>query len=401
MTTYKYKAISNSGAQFEGVIEAHDREDAIVMLRESCSSVLSLNEVREESPLNISLTGKKVKDKALALVCQQFSIILKSGIPIVRAIELVAEQANDKTLKGILKDVAKDVAAGYSLASGFEMRDQSLPPTFIETIRAGEESGSLELAFSRLAEYYMKKNKIRSKIISALAYPTFVIVVAIIVITVIMIYAVPAFTNSFESMGIDLPWATKLLIGTSDFFRANALFLGSLIVALLLALKIYGNTENGKINLARFRLKIPVVGRITLMSAAGQFASTLSTMLASGLPVIRALSVTGRAMTNEFLGMSVLDVVSGIESGRRIGECMEDSRHFPNLLVEMTKVGEESGSMEETLRVVGIYYDTEVENASTRAVTLLEPIIICTLAVFVVVVLLAVYLPMFSIYGGI
>lgn len=400
MTTYKYRAVSHSGMEIEGVIEAHDRDDAVIRLRESCASVLNLAEVREGITLG-DPTKRRIKGKDLALVCQQFSIILTAGIPIVRAVELVAEQASDKALRELLKSVAKDVAAGYSLASGFEMRSKTLPTTFIETIRAGEESGSLELSFSRLAEYFSKRSKIRSKVVTSLAYPIFVIIVAVIVITIIMIYAVPTFTRTFESMGVDLPWATKVLIGVSDFFSKYILIVLAFIGIAIIGLRIYYHTEGGHVRLSKFSLSVPVLGRINFMNAASQFSNTFSTMLASGLPVMRALNVTGRGMSNYYLGQSVIEIIAGIEAGRRIGECMADAKRFPNLLVEMTKVGEESGSLEETLHVVGDYYDAEVEGASARAVSLLEPIIICVLAVFVVLVLLAVYLPMFGMYGSI
>ena len=400
MTTYKYKAISHSGVEIDGVIEAHDRDDAVIRLRENCASVLSLNEVQESVELG-DPAKRRIGGKELSLVCQQFSIILTSGIPIVRAVELVAEQSENKTLRELLKNVAADVAAGYSLASGFEMRNKTLPTTFIETIRAGEESGSLEISFSRLSEYFSKKAKIRAKTITSLTYPAFVVVVAIAVITIIMVYAVPTFTQTFETMGIDLPWATRLLIGMSDFFTKYSLIVLAFVALGVLGLRIFYHTDTGRVKLSKLHLNLPVLGRIAVMTAASQFANTLSTMLASGLPVIRALGVTGRSMSNFYLGQSVNDVVAGVEAGRRIGEGMEDTRDFPDLLVEMTKVGEESGSLEETLRVIGNYYDAEVESASTRAASLLEPIIICILAVFVVMVLLAVYLPMFGMYGSI
>lgn len=399
MTTFKYKAISHSGVEILGVIEAHDRDDAVIRLRENCASVLSLSEVKEGVELG-DPTKRRISGKELALICQQFSIILASGIPIVRTVELVAEQAESKALRELLKSVAADVAAGYSLASGFEIRNKTLPATFVETIRAGEESGSLEVSFSRLSEYFSKKSKIRAKTITSLTYPAFVVVVAVIVITVIMVYAVPTFTQTFETMGIHLPWATRFLIAMSDFFSSYILIILAFVALSVLGLRVFYHTDTGRVRLSRLHLNLPVLGRIAAMTAASQFANTLSIMLASGLPVIRALNVTGRAMSNFYLGRSVGNVVASVEAGRRIGEGMEDTKDFPDLLVEMTKIGEESGSLEETLHVIGNYYDAEVESTASRAASLLEPIIICILAVFVVLVLLAVYLPMFSMYGS-
>lgn len=401
MTTFKYKALSLSGAEVEGVIDAQNREEAIIRLRANCSRILQLNEARDQTHLSFSIGKKKIKEKELALVCQQFSIILGAGIPIVHTVELVAEQTGDKQLRGILTGVAKDVAAGVSLAASFEGQNSSLPTTFIETVRAGEESGALERAFSRLADYFTKKNKLQAKIITSLSYPIFVVAVAIIVIIVIMVYAVPTFTRVFASMNIDLPFATKALIAMSDFMSKYILVILLAVVILIVGIRVYGHTETGRIKLAKLKLKIPVIGKIILMNSASQLANTLSTMMSSGLNVMRALNVTARAMTNAYHSQVVLDAIAGVESGRRIGECLAASGVFPHLLTEMTSVGEESGSLENTLEVIGRYYDAEVETTTTRAVGLLEPIIICVLAVFVVLVLLAVYLPMFSMYGSI
>lgn len=257
----------------------------------------------------------------------------------MRTVELVAEQAESKALRELLKSVAADVAAGYSLASGFEIRNKTLPATFVETIRAGEESGSLEVSFSRLSEYFSKKSKIRAKTITSLTYPAFVVVVAVIVITVIMVYAVPTFTQTFETMGIHLPWATRFLIAMSDFFSNYILIILAFAALSVLGLRVFYHTDTGHVRLSRLHLNLPVLGRIAAMTAASQFANTLSIMLASGLPVIRALNVTGRAMSNFYLGRSVGNVVASVEAGRRIGEGMEDT-NFPELLVEMTKIGE-------------------------------------------------------------
>lgn len=400
MTTFKYRAISHSGVEINGVIEARNRGDAVIHLRENCASVLTLSEVKKDIVLD-DPAKRKISGKELALICQQFTIILTAGIPIVRAVELMAEQTEGRSLKVLLKNVAADVAAGYSLAASFEARNKTLPTTFIETIRAGEESGSLEIAFSRLSEYFSKRAKIRSKTITALTYPAFVVVVAVVVIIIIMVYAVPTFTQTFAGMGVELPWATKVLIAVSGFFSKYILLLLALTALIVLGLRIFYSTETGRTKLSKFYLSVPVLGRIALMNAASQYANTLSTMIASGLPVIRALQVTARSLSSHYLGRSIAGAAAEVEGGKRIGEGMEHTGDFPDLLVEMTKVGEEAGSLDETLRVVGSYYDAEVESATSRATSLLEPIIICVLAVFVVLVLLAVYLPMFGMYGSI
>lgn len=401
MNTYQYKAISNSGIEISGVIKAQDKADAVIRLGESCRVVNSLREVSEHEDILEKLKVKKVDEKSLSLVCRQFSIILGAGLSIVKTVALVAGQTEDKLLKNLLGNVAEDIAAGYSLADSFELRGPFLPTTFIETVRAGEESGALDTAFERLSAYYAKQSKVKSKVISALTYPLFVLAVAVVVIIIIMVKAVPQFTSSFASMGLDLPFPTRALIAVSGFFKTWLWLILLLAVAAVVGLKLYGTTEKGALALGKLRLNMPVTGRIQLMNGASQFANTLSTMLAAGLPAIKALNITGKSLSNRYLAHSVLSAVENIESGYRIGDSLRAENTLPELLVEMTAVGEESGSIEDTLKVIGDYYDNEVDVAATRAVSLLEPVIICVLAAFVILVLLAVYLPMFSLYGSI
>lgn len=400
MTTYKYEAVSLNGAVVTGVVQAHDKNDAILQIKENCAVINRLAEVRG-SALAERLKARKVNEKTLSLMCRQFSIILTAGMPIVKSVELVGHQVEDRMLKNLLLQVAGDVAAGYRLADSFELRGPGLPPTFVETVRAGEESGSLEQSFATLAEFYKKKTTLHGKVVTALTYPAFVLAVAVAVIIVIMTFAVPTFTSAFGQMGTDLPGVTRALVAISHFFEKYILYILIALVGLVLAWRTYCSTERGKLTRGRLRLKLPVLGRVNRMNVASQFANTLSAMLSSGLPVMKALHITARTVNNYLVSSAIMNVVAGVESGGTIGEGLRATGLLPELLCEMTAMGEQSGSLEDTLLVIGAYYDNEVEQSTNRAVSLLEPIIICVLAVFVVFVLLAVYLPMFSLYNTI
>ena len=400
MTTYKYEAVSLNGAVVTGVVQAHDKNDAILQIKENCAVINRLTEVRG-SALAERLKARKVNEKTLSLMCRQFSIILTAGMPIVKSVELVGHQVEDRMLKNLLLQVAGDVAAGYRLADSFELRGPGLPPTFVETVRAGEESGSLEQSFATLAEFYKKKTTLHGKVVTALTYPAFVLAVAVAVIIVIMTFAVPTFTSAFGQMGTNLPGVTRALVAISHFFEKYILYILIALVGLVLAWRTYCSTERGKLTRGRLRLKLPVLGRVNRMNVASQFANTLSAMLSSGLPVMKALHITARTVNNYLVSSAIMNVVAGVESGGTIGEGLRATGLLPELLCEMTAMGEQSGSLEDTLLVIGAYYDNEVEQSTNRAVSLLEPIIICVLAVFVVFVLLAVYLPMFSLYNTI
>lgn len=400
MAIYKYKATTYDGIEETGTVKVKDQPEAIRQLKAEYEVISSLKEVREKEDFRDTLNIRKIKEKNLALICEQFAIILKAGMPIIRTIEMVADQTDDKYIKQVLLDVAEDVEAGKGMADSFEERGPKLPVTFIETIRAGEESGSLDLAFSRMSVYFSKKSKTRDKVVSALTYPAFIVAVAVVVVAIIMIVAVPMFTEAFLELDIELPLATKIVIAVSNFFVHWGWVIALLIIGCIVALKFYERKPENKQQTDKIRLKLPILGKVHLMNGCSQFANTLSTLMAAGLPAMRAIEITGRAMSNRYLGDNVEETADDVQQGFQIGNSIRSKEIFPDLLTEMTSVGENTGSMEETLGVVGEYYDNEVENVTTRATKLLEPIIICVLAVVVVAILLSVYMPMFSMYDA-
>lgn len=401
MQTFQYTAISKDGAKVRGVIEGFDEYDAVARIKENCSIVTKITVVEEKTKEHKDLFAPKITEKQLAMICSQFSIILASGLPIVRAVELIANQSTDKNMKKLLTQVAGDVSAGFGLAQSFENKGHDLPRTFIETIRSGESSGTLDSSFRRLHSYYDKSSKTKSKVKNAMVYPVFTIVVAIVVVIIIMVVAVPTFTSSFASMGIEMPLPTRVLIAISNFFSKYIILIAALAAGLGIALKIYGTREQGRLKYGWLKLKIPVLGKIALTRGAAQFANTMSTLLASGLSIIQAVEITGKVMDNYRVGTDLGSLVPFLEEGKPLGSTLKRCQFLPELLVEMTGVGEETGTLESTLDVIGAYYDNETELASSKALSLIEPVVICILAVVVCFILLSVYAPMFSLYGGI
>ena len=401
MPTYKYEAAYASGERVNGVVEAVSQTDAVAQIRQSCEVVLSLREVPKAAVKDPLARFQKISAKSLALTCQQFAIILRAGLPLVQTVDLVAEQCPDKNLAALLRQASEDVSNGWSLSYSFAQRGaQSLPVTFRETVRAGEESGDLQAAFQRMADYFERMNKTHESVVSALTYPMFVIGVAVVVVAIIMLYAVPTFVGVFEGMSIDLPWPTKVLIAMSNFFRKYILLMVALIALILLAFRIYAATEQGGPKLARAQLGLPVIGSVVRMSNASQFAHTMSMLLTAGMPILQTIEVSGKTMSNLCMSREILDTLPGVEGGRTLGECMTYSKELPPMLTQMTAVGESTGSMEETLKVLAAYYDNETDLKTKRAIALLEPSIIIVLAVLVVLILFAVYLPLFSMYGN-
>lgn len=400
MTTYRYKGQTVDGAKVSGVIRAYDEFEAVAKLRDTCAFVTKLEEVKEKKSAFSVGTHVRIKEKELALICSQFSIILGTGLPVMRCVEMVASQSRNKRTRRMLEKVAEDIGAGYSMAQSFENNMPGLPKTFIETVRAGEQSGALEECFKRLHKYYDKTAKTKAKVISTLTYPAMVIAVAVIVVIIIMVKAIPAFGDVFAEMGTEMPAVTKGLIAVSNFFVGWWLIL--LVLALLgILYTLAKRTEKGRVAISSFSLKHAPLRRLHSMSAAGQFANTMATMLAAGLPVPKALDVVSQVIGNYVFSVGVREVKQSVERGRTISESMEEIEYFPKMLTEMVGVGERSGSLEQTLDVIGAYFDNEVEVLTSRLLSLMEPIITILLAVVVVFLLLAVYLPMFSMYGGI
>ena len=395
MPFYYYQGAYSNGEKVTGTVEAPTQADAVVLIRQNCDTILSVREVHAQQKAKDFTPFKKVDPKALSIVCQQFSIILKAGLPLVQAVDLVSGQCQDKVLTKILKQASEDVSNGWSLSYSLQRRGK-LPTAFVETIRSGEETGDMSGAFARMSEYYARMAKTKSSVSGAMIYPAFVLFAAVIVVIIIVTVAVPSMTSSFADMGTELPLPTRILIGMSDFMQKYILHLivGAAAVALLIFL--WGRTGSGHMTLSKLRLRLPVLGRIALMSGASQFAHTMSAMMAAGTPILQSLDVAGRSMSNYCMSHEILATIPGVESGKSLGECMNQAKHLPRMLIQMTTVGESTGSIESMLGIIAEYYDNEVDTATARALSMLEPIIIAFLAVIVVVLLLAIYLPIFT-----
>jgi type IV pilus assembly protein PilC len=399
MPNFKYRAVSNDGATVNGIVEAYDEFEAIDRIKQTCRFVSSIQQVdrTELNLLEMNVGTPKIKENILALMCSQFSIVIKAGMPIVRAVELIAGQTQDKTLKNLLKKVSEDVAAGYGLAQSFENKGGKLMPTsFIETVRAGEESGTLDVSFARLYTYFDRSFRIKKMVRGAMTQPIFLLLLAIAVIIIVMTVAMPVFIDLFEDGGVELPGLTQGLIDIYRFFGANWLYFLIGIAVIIIALVLWRRTEKGRLFFARLKLNIPVLGNIAEMKGASQLANTLSTLLTAGLTLVSAVEICSRVLDNYYLSTQLATAVGGIEEGKPLSQCLRRCECFPALLVEMAAVGDETGSLEDTLNTIGEYYDSETELASSQAMARIQPIITVVMGVFVGVIVIALYLPMFN-----
>ena len=405
MATYKYTALSKDGKKVSGVMEGFNELDAVAKIKELYSIVLQVNEVKEKGAaaqfMSLEIGGNKLNDKAFILMCSQFAVILQAGISLSRTVDLIAQKMTDKPLKRMLERVSKDVEAGRSLSLAFaEHGKKLLPLTFLETVRAGEEAGNLETAFDSVSKHYSKQLKMKGKVRGALIYPAFVLVVAIVVVIVLMVKVVPTFTAIFDDYGAELPLPTQMLIGMSNFFRKYYLLMIGIAAAGMLIFKLYNNTEAGRLNIAKLALKLPVLGNINVLNCASTFANTMAMMLGAGLSMTKSVTITSRVITNYFVSQEVGKITAKLEEGHTLGRSLRDAKCLPDILVDMTAVGEDSGELTKTLTMTAEYYDSELEQATAEALAKLEPTILVFLAGFAGFIVIAIYMDMVGMYAA-
>ncbi len=404
MVTYKYQALSYSGQKVSGVVDAFNEMDAVDRIKQNHSVIIKMTPVKgkgEGGLLAMEIGGNRLNSKAFTVMCSQFAIILKAGIPIGRTVHLIAAKTSDKPLHKMLVRVAEDVEAGRSISQSFaEHGEKILPATFVETIAAGEHSGNLDKAFETVYEHFDKQAKMAAKVRGALAYPMFVLAIAVLVVIVLMAKVVPTFTAIFESYDAELPIITQILIAIANFFAKWWLVMIAVIALLLLIYKLYGNTEDGRMRFARWQLKLPVLGNIAELNAASEFANTLATMLSAGLPMVRAINITARTLSNYFMSTEVGKLSVRLEEGHALGASMREADFMPDILVDMVSVGEETGEMEKTLHTIAGYYDAELDQAIASALAKLEPALLVGLAGIAGFIVIAIYMAMFSMYAA-
>ena len=403
MAQFKYAALSRNGERVNGIIEGYNELDAAARVKETCSVILKIKPVEEKKEigiLNMEIGGGRLNKKAFIVMCSQFSIILRSGVPIVRTVQLIADKTADKVLKKMLQKIAVDVEGGRALSAAFEEHGgRILPVTFVETIRSGEESGNLDRSFDTMYRHFDKQMKMANKVKSAMSYPMFVLGVAVAVVVVLMVKVIPTFMEFFAEADAELPLPTRILIGISDFFRYKYMIILAVIAVIVIVYQMISHTENGHLTLSKLQLKLPILGNIAELNAASQFANSMTTLLDSGLTMNKAVSITSKTLDNYFISTETGKISSRLEEGHSLGASMRENQVLPDILVDMTSVGEETGELSETLDTIALYYDAELEVAIQDALAKLEPAMLVFLAVVAGGIVGTIYMTMFSMYA--
>ena len=398
MGNYVYKVINKDGKEKKGTIESDSREKAVLALKSDGNTIIS---VEEGSVLNteIKMGGPKVKSRDLSVFCRQFYSLLVAGVAVVPALNMLSEQTGNKTLKQAIFNMHDSVRKGENLANSMK-KEGVFPNSLVSMIGAGEASGNLESALTRMAEHFEKDTKVKGMVKKAMIYPIILLVVAIGVLVLMCLMVIPSFAGMFADMGSDLPGLTKALLTFSDALQKYWYIFLIVIGGIAFGLKYYGGTDNGKRVFAKIGMKLPVFGTLQIKSESARFARTLSTMLASGMSMVEAMEITSRTMSNILYQEAINEATVQIQRGVPLTEPLKKCGLFPPLIIHMVGIGEETGSLDEMLNNCAKYYDEETELATQQLMSLMEPMIIIVMAVIVVVILGAIYGPMVSLYDS-
>ena len=397
MAQYNYKAMDKNGKAKKGSIEAINLDKAKEKLK---SEGLIVQDIKEQGAGKKG-GGKKVKDKDLAVVCKQFSAVLNAGVTIISALEMMSEQLENKTLKRALQEAQSYVQKGGTLADAFKLNPKVFPPIMINMTAAGEMSGNLEICFDRLTTHFETANALHSKVKGAVTYPIVILIVVVAVVAVLLVGVIPQFSQMFDDLGSELPAATQMLVNLSNFLQHKWYILVIIVAAIVFGLKAFGKTEPGSLMYAKIGIKFPLFGNLTIKSAAATFSRTMATLMASGISLIDAVEQVAKMINNRIIREALLDAKTQIAKGVPLSKPLRDCGIFPPMLPQMTKIGEETGNIEDMMDKVADYYEMEVNDATDALTAAMEPLIIVIMGVVVGGIVMAIYSPMLSMYDAV
>ena len=398
MAQYNYRVMDKNGKAKKGTVEAVNEDKAREKLK---SEGYIIQEIKEQGAGARKIGGKKVKDQDLAVFCKQFVAILNAGVTIIAALEMVSEQMENKTLQRGLREAQAFVQKGGTLADAFKLNPKIFPPILVNMVAAGEMSGNLETAFERLTDHFENSNKLKSKVKGAMTYPIVILIVVIAVVVVLLCTVIPQFSDMFQDMGAELPVATQMLVNFSDFLKAKWYIVVLVIAAVVFGLRAFGKTEAGSLLYAKMAINMPLFGPLVVKNAAATFSRTLSTLMASGIPLMDAIEQVAKMINNRIIREGLLDAKVQVAKGVPLSKPIRDMEIFPPMLPQMIKIGEETGNIEEMVDKVADYYEMEVNNTTDALTAMMEPLIIVVMGVVVGGIVLCIYSPMLNMYDAI
>ncbi|MCQ2061813.1 MAG: type II secretion system F family protein [Fibrobacter sp.] len=393
MAEFLYKAQNAQGNTFEGTLEANDKAEAEALLLRRRLVVVSLKKKPKELKLKI---GSGIKHEDLTRFTRMFSSMCSAGLPMLQCLNILEEQCENPELRTVIHKLTQAINGGSSLADALAQHPKVFDSLYCNMVAAGEAGGILEGILGRLAETMENSTRLKRKVKKALTYPVMVIIVGIFVVIALMTFVVPTFAEQFEALDAELPAITQLVVDGSDLLRDNAAFLVFGVIALIIAFKTAMKVPKIKFAWDGFLLKVPKLGDLQIKSATASFARTLGTLLNAGVSIMDSLNVVAKTAGNKVVEKAIGKIAIGIAGGKSIAEPMADVGIFPPMVIQMTGVGEKTGNLGGMLLKLADFYDEEVDAAVDAVTSMIEPLIIVFLGGAVGGLLIAMYMPMFS-----
>jgi type IV pilus assembly protein PilC len=398
MPTFEWKGRGRTG-DTAGVLVADTKDSVITTLRRQQIVVTAVKEKGKE--IALPKFGGKVPPQMVAIFTRQFSVMIDAGLPLVQCLEILGSQQENKVFKKALIQIRQDVESGSNLADSMRKHPKIFNDLYTNMVAAGEAGGILDTILQRLAQYIEKAVKLNSQVKSAMIYPVAVISIAVIVVAVILWKVIPVFAALFKGLGAELPMPTQIVIALSNFIADYWWLIGIVIGGSIYSIRRYHETYKGKRVIDGFLLRMPILGILLRKIAVARFCRTLSTLTASGVPILDGLQITARTAGNSVIEDAIMATRKSVEEGKTISEPLGDTDVFPQMVVQMIAVGEQTGALDTMLAKIADFYEDEVDIAVAGLMKLLEPVLIAFLGVAIGGIVIAMYMPMFSLIGQI
>jgi type IV pilus assembly protein PilC len=400
MPTFVWEGKTAQGRVLKGELEAPSLEAVFAVLRDRRIRPIP-NRIREkgkglEKEITIPGLGEKVKARDVSLFTRQFATMIDAGLPIVQCLDILSEQSESKLLRNTVRTIRQDVEGGTTLADALKKHPKIFDDLYVNMVQAGEAGGVLNTILNRIALFIEKANKLKKKVKGAMIYPCTIIAVAVIVVSILLIFVIPVFAELYTSMGKALPVPTQITINISNWFVASWYYLLSALIGVVVAARLYYQSDQGRMNIDRILLRLPVVGDLLRKVAVARFSQNMAILLSSGVSILDGLAITSKTAGNKVVEKAIMDSRVSISQGRTVADPLRESKIFPPMVCQMVAVGESTGGLDGMLRKVAELYEEEVDDAVANLTALMEPMIMVVLGVILGGLVISMYLPIFQ-----
>jgi len=400
MPVFVWEGKTAQGKTLKGEMDALNQQAVLARLRSQRIQPMPTR-IREKGKgfdreITIPGLGAKVKDHDVMIFTRQFATMIDAGLPIVQSLDILSQQTENKLFRNTIKTIKQDVEGGSTLAEALKKHPKVFDDLYVNMVAAGEAGGVLNTILNRIALFIEKSTKLKRKVKGAMIYPCTIVVVAAVVVTILLLYVIPVFGELYGGAGKALPLPTQMTINVSNWFRAYFLYIVALVVAIIVAIRLYYKTDNGRLVIDGFLLRLPVVGDLVRKVAIARFTQNMAILLSSGVPILDGLAITAKTAGNKVVEQAVMKCRISISQGKTIAEPLAESKIFPPMVCQMVAIGENTGSLDSLLKKVAEFYEEEVDSAVTNLTALMEPVIMVVLGVIIGGLVISMYLPIFQ-----